>query len=100
MTVTTTDLRADVLDAAHQAAAILPAPAPLTPAEPVTAATVLAGLGDDAVAVSADVAGQRRGSVLVVAGPAPAPAPAGSPLGPPPPARAVGPTPELAAGAP
>ena len=99
MTATTTDLRADVLDAAHQAAAILPAPAPLTPAEPVTAATVLAALGDDAVAVSADVAGQRRGSVLVVAGPALTAALAGSPMGALPLTEALRPTLELLAGA-
>jgi flagellar motor switch protein FliN/FliY len=99
MSTTTTDLRADVLDAARQAAAVLPAPAPLACAEPVTAASVLAALGEDAVAVSADVAGDRRGSVLVVAGPALTAALAGSPMGPLPLPEALRPTLELLAGA-
>jgi flagellar motor switch protein FliN/FliY len=99
MTTTTTDLRADVLDAAREAAAILPAPPPLSPSEPVTAAAVLAALGDDAVAVSADVAGARRGSVLVVAGPALTAALAGSPMGPLPLPEALRPALELLAGA-
>ena len=99
MTTTTTDLRADVLAAARQAAAVLPAPAPLTPVEPETAAAVLASLDADAVAVSADVAGARRGSVLVVAGTALTEALAGSPMGPLPLAEALRPALELLAGA-
>ena len=99
MTTTTTDLRADVLAVAQQASTTLPAPAPLTPAEPVTAAAVLAALGSDAVAVSADVAGQRRGSVLVVAGPALVQALEASPMGALPLAEALRPTLELLASA-
>jgi len=99
MTTTTTDLRADVLAAARQAAAVLPAPAPLTPAEPVTAAAVLAALDANAVAVSADVVGVRRGSVLVVAGEALTEALAGSPMGPLPLAEALRPVLEILAGA-
>jgi flagellar motor switch protein FliN len=99
MTTTTTDLKADVLEAARRAAAILPAPAPLSPAEPVTAATVLGALDADAVAVSADVVGARRGSVLVVAGPELAEALAGSPMGPLPLPEALRPTLEVLAGA-
>jgi flagellar motor switch protein FliN/FliY len=99
MTTTTTDLRADVLAAAREAAAVLPAPAPLTPAEPATAAAVLAALDADAVAVSADVAGARRGSVLVVAGTALSEALAGSPMGPLPLAEALRPALEVLAGA-
>jgi flagellar motor switch protein FliN len=99
MTTTTTDLRSDVLAVVQQASATLPASAPLTPAEPVTAAAVLAALGADAVAVSADVAGQRRGSVLVVAGPALVEALASSPMGPLPLAEALRPTLELLASA-
>jgi flagellar motor switch protein FliN len=97
MTTTTTDLRADVLAVARQASATLPAPAPLTAAEPVTAATILAALGADAVAVSADVAGERRGSVLVVAGPALVEALAASPMGALPLPEALRPTLELLA---
>jgi flagellar motor switch protein FliN/FliY len=99
MTTTTTDLRADVLAAARQAAAVLPAPAPLTPAEPVTAASVLAALDADAVAVSADVVGARRGSVLVVAGAALTEALADSPMGPLPLGEALRPVLEILAGA-
>jgi flagellar motor switch protein FliN/FliY len=82
MTSTTLDLRSEVLAAAQQASSLLPAPTPLTPAEPVTAASVLEQLPQDAVAVSAEVAGERRGSVLAVAEPALAEALAGSPMGP------------------
>ena len=99
MTTTTTDLRADVLAVARQASETLPAPAPLTPAEPVTAATVLGALGADSVAVSAVVAGERRGSVLVVAGPALVEALAASPMGALPLAEALRPTLELLASA-
>jgi flagellar motor switch protein FliN len=99
MTTTTTDLRADVLAAARQAAAVLPAGAPLTASEPVTAAAVLAALDADAVAVSADVVGARRGSVLVVAGSALTEALAGSPMGPLPLGEALRPVLEILAGA-
>jgi flagellar motor switch protein FliN len=99
MTTTTTDLRADVLAAAREAAAVLPAPAPLAPAQPVTAAAVLAALAPDVVAVSADVVGARRGSVLVVAGPELARALAESPMGPLPLPEALRPALEVLASA-
>jgi flagellar motor switch protein FliN/FliY len=79
---TSTDLHADALAAATQAAGLVPSSAPLTAGRPVEAAEVLAALPAGAVAVVADVVGATSGTVLVVAENALADALAASPMGP------------------
>jgi flagellar motor switch protein FliN/FliY len=79
---TTSDLRADAVAAATQAAGLVPSSVPLTTGAPVDVATVLAALPPGATAVVADVVGATSGTVLVVAENELADALASSPMGP------------------
>ncbi|HET8615675.1 MAG TPA: flagellar motor switch protein FliN [Actinomycetales bacterium] len=79
---TVSDLRADALVAASQAAGLVPSSVPLSPGDLVEAAEVVASLPPGALAVVADVVGAASGSVVVVAENALGDALASSPMGP------------------
>jgi len=79
---TASDLVADALTAATEAAGLVPSSVPLTPGRPVTVAEVIADLPDGSLAVVADVVGTTSGTILVVAENALGDALATSPMGP------------------
>jgi flagellar motor switch protein FliN/FliY len=64
---TASDLHADAVAAATQAAGLVPSSAPLSAGRPVDVAEVVASLPPGALAVVADVVGTTSGTVLVVA---------------------------------
>ncbi|HEX8498776.1 MAG TPA: flagellar motor switch protein FliN [Actinomycetales bacterium] len=79
---TITRFEDDVVTAARQAAAIVPSQSPLTAGAPTGLAVVQSQLPPDAVAVHADVRGQRPGRVVLVVQAPLAAALADSPMGP------------------
>ena len=79
---TTTDLGADAVAAATQAAGLVPSSAPLAAGRPADVASVIASLPAGALAVVADVVGATSGTVLIVAENALGDALAASPMGP------------------
>jgi len=79
---TASDLQADAIAAATNAAGLVPSSAPLTAGRPAEVAGVVASVPPGAVAVVADVVGATSGTVLIVAENALGDALAASPMGP------------------